>query len=116
MLRSRRRGRYEKHFHSPGFVYYTHAQPCIVRHCTNRDMQAAHGHGRGAGGTWRDIFPACRSHHAEQGTGGIRTFERKHDVHITACAALHATRWERMSDAERVDWEVAAKEAGYRYP
>jgi hypothetical protein len=114
--RERRAAKFVEHFHSPGFVYYTHQQLCVVPGCPARDIDAAHERSRRAGGTWRDVFPCCHGHHMEQETGGIRTFERRYRIDLKASAAAHAARWEAMSDVERADWETAAEEAGYRWP
>ena len=114
--KERRREKFERQYHSPGFIYYTHQQACIVPDCPNRNMDACHERSRGAGGTWRDVFPGCHVHHMEQETGGKRTFEKRHRVDCRAAADVHVARWEAMSDAEKADWEAMAEAAGYRWP
>jgi hypothetical protein len=116
LKKERRREKFEKQYHSPGFVYFTHRQKCIVPGCPDFHIDACHEKSRGAGGTWRDVFPCCHVHHMEQETGGMDTFERRYRVDCRAAADNHTALWERMSDAERNSWEVAAEEAGYRWP
>jgi hypothetical protein len=119
--KEKRRARFASQYHSPGFVFYTHSQRCIVADvsaliCSWHDMDAAHAASKGAGGTAEDVFPACHVHHMQQGTVGVRTFERLYGVSLAEAARAHWASWQALSRDERVEWERRAVEVGYKWP
>lgn len=111
----KRRERWRKQYHSAGFVFFTHQQQCVVPGCRSRIMDAAHCRSRGAGGTWRDIFPACHAHHMEQ-ERGIVTFQEKHGLNLRRLADEHVAAWVRLSQFERDEYQREALARGYREP
>ena len=111
-----RRERFAKQYHSPGFVFYTHSQRCVVPGCHDRRMDACHYRTKGNGGTWRDVFPGCHVHHMEQGSAGVHTFQRRYDVELDCAVDEHVASWEALSDAEREQWESEAADHGYKWP
>jgi len=91
---ARRRRLFAKQFHSRAFVAFVHAQPCVVKGCT-RPSECMHVVSRGAGGTWRELVPGCRTHHGLQHNGGIAWFQRAFQVDLTEAAAELCQKWAR---------------------
>ena len=53
------------------------------------DIEAMHARSRGAGGTAKDLVPACAYHHRNSHTQGVRTFERKYTISLRMAAAYY---------------------------
>lgn len=89
-----------KHYHSEAYLFYIRTLPCIVPGC-KRPSEAAHAVSKGAGGTYRDLFPCCHEHHMEQHAKGIRTFMDKYSVDPKAVARQLYLRWLERHPADR---------------
>lgn len=76
----------------PEYLAYVTAQPCVV--CRERPCEACHRKSRGAGGTWRDLFPGCMRHHREQHDIGIASFEARYGLDLEAVCAELVRRFE----------------------
>ncbi|MCA9329230.1 hypothetical protein KDA11_01160, partial [Candidatus Saccharibacteria bacterium] len=63
------------------------AMPCCVDGCTRSPSVNMHTRSRGAGGTYRDIIPACQMHHDESHRLGIKTFATKYGLDLSTLAA-----------------------------
>ena len=117
---AKRRERFVRQYHSPGFVYFTHCQPCIVAQAggsgCGSGMDACHERSKGAGGTAADVFPGCHVHHMQQEAVGSRTFERRHRVDLRWAAAAHWAKWQALGHAGQEMWQQLAADAGYRWP
>jgi hypothetical protein len=91
--RKRRATRFERAFHSPGFVAWMKEQDCAVPGCERTDIECAHvDRPRSRGGTWQEIAPLCRPHHREQEKRTAR-FNRKYGIRLELVAAGYAQRW-----------------------
>lgn len=87
--------RHAAHFGPPGYVEHVHSFGCVfaVERGTTAEcegpLEACHRKSRGAGGGWRkNLFCACRKHHAMQHAMGVAAFERfvPTDLDLWACA------------------------------
>lgn len=81
-----------KYYHSEAYLFYIKRHACIVTGC-RRQADAAHAVSKGAGGTWRDLFPCCHEHHMEQHNGGMQTFMDKYGVDPFALAHGLSGAW-----------------------
>lgn len=91
--KARRHERFERAYHSVGFVQWIHSLGCSVDGCRETDIEACHVVARPAG-TWRDVVPMCRVHHSMQHTLGIRSFERRFNIELSLVASAVAQRWD----------------------
>ncbi len=84
---------YEKNFGEKSD--WIRSQRCAVLFCTFEGAKiiAAHAKSRGAGGTKADLLPLCWSHHVEQHTAGIKTFQAKYALDLTSLAKDFELRW-----------------------
>jgi len=89
---ARKRQKFARQFHSAEFVEWSKMQPCAV--CFRYPTECAHNPSRGAGGTWRDITQLCFTHHREQHTRGVETFQAKHGINFEQSNAQHVRAWE----------------------
>jgi hypothetical protein len=81
-----------RQFGPPGFVDWSHTQPCLV--CGEAPpTEVAHVRSRGAGGTWTQTVAMCRRCHRASHDVGVRTFEAAAGVNLTRLAREHHQRW-----------------------
>lgn len=71
----------KKNFHLNERVDYIKSLPCLV--CGNTPSDNEHVRSRGAGGTYKDIVPLCRTHHNERHQLGRDTFGEKYGKDFT---------------------------------
>jgi hypothetical protein len=88
----RKRERFERAYHSAGFVWFVHSLRCAVLPCESA-AECAHTVSRARGGTWETIAPLCREHHAALHDMGTRAFEQRHRLDLADLAAQTALRW-----------------------
>jgi hypothetical protein len=84
-------------------VTWVNAQPCLVKsdECAGK-MENAHIKTAGIGmkADAEFIVPLCRHHHrGELHIIGVKSFEAKHDVDLSASAAKTQRAWEAFSGA-----------------
>jgi len=77
------------------------AMPCCVNGCTRSPSVNMHTRSRGAGGTYRDIIPACQMHHDESHRVGIKTFADKYKLDLPALAASIAAKVDEILDISK---------------
>lgn len=92
--RGRKAGqRFERAFHSVGFVKWVKSLACSVPGCERTDIECAHvGKPRSRGGTWQEVAPLCAPHHRQQ-EKRTAAFNREHGVEMEWIAAAVALRW-----------------------
>lgn len=100
--RKRKAKRHAEDFGPEGFADFIRSYGCLVaiergdraRARCGGPIEACHLKTRAAGGTWKEnVFPLCRSHHAEQHRHGITSFQVRHELDLDLwCAALYS-RW-----------------------
>lgn len=120
----RRERLFAKAYHSEAFVAFVQRFACVVPGCDSRRSEAMHWRSRGAGGTWTEIVPACRAHHAESHDIGIETFQAKYGLDFPAASAALIARWEgeeaeferRLVAMEDAAWEREKRAIGLRGP
>lgn len=81
-----RRRRLEAEQFGP-YAAWIRKKACIIGGRCWTVVQAAHFHGRGAGGKSESLFPCCAEHHSEQHTIGIATWQRKYGIDLEAVTA-----------------------------
>ena len=75
----------------PELVKWVRGQECLVPHC-GLPGESCHVRTRNHGDR-ANVVPLCRTHHQEQHTRGVRTFERRYGLDLT----IHAARvWEEF--------------------
>lgn len=80
---------------------------CVVDGCPRHHdrgdrIQAAHVRSRGArGGDFANVVGLCAAHHLEQGTVGILTFQKRHNLDMEEAARVIA---EAVSAHDCVSW------------
>lgn len=94
--RKRRQERHERQYGGP-YADWIRSLPCEARNvrafpgswlgggCLGR-IHAAHVRSKGAGGVAEHLVPLCMLHHDESHVIGIRTFEARHELDLTAAA------------------------------
>jgi hypothetical protein len=88
---------FERQFHSDEFVKWVQGHGCSIPGCDRGPVEAAHSVSRGAGGTWADVLPLCRSHHREQHDLGVQTFSSKYGIDMAALALETAAVWTHLN-------------------
>jgi 5-methylcytosine-specific restriction endonuclease McrA len=84
--------KWHKAFGSTALVAWIAERGCLV--CGRVPADAAHVKSRGAGGGWdRNLVGLCRTHHTEQHTIGIKTFQTKYNVDLKAEAEAISDEW-----------------------
>lgn len=73
------------------YAEWIRKKACIIGGGCWTVVQAAHHHGRGAGGKAEaNLFPCCAEHHSEFHTIGVLTWQRKYGIDLEALTAhLH---------------------------
>ena len=82
--RKRKAAAFSKAFGDIDRVAFVRGLGCLI--CGD-PAEAAHVRSRAAGGGPDDLVPLCRVHHRSQHSLGIRTFEFRHGLDLTAAAA-----------------------------
>lgn len=91
-----KREKFKRQFHSDEFVEFTKRRQCAVPGCACGLLsECAHNPSRGAGGTWEDISPLCKLHHADQHQMGVATFQKACGIRFEQTNAKHCRAWER---------------------
>lgn len=93
--KNKRAATFARAFGSIERVEWMHTVGCSV--CSRGPVEIAHAKSRGAGGTSADTLPLCREHHHEQHAVGIRTFEAKYGIDMTAAAAQMESLWQALA-------------------
>lgn len=80
----RRKENFKKYYGSIERVKIINNTPCLC--CSSLPSDSAHVKSKASGGTFTDLIPLCRIHHAQLHNLGTRNFETLHDINLTELA------------------------------